>query len=828
MKKITALLVLSLLFQIGNSQFLDQTSWNYDNPASNSGHKNLYPGETQSQSFTAGMTGNLDSIVLAFNPNGNKDTLRFKLEIFEGEGPTGNKLASKSDSLISPYNFTFFCFKFSTPLKMVCGNIYTMKLSCTTLNRFNPPTWVMAGTFYPRGKLYLNSDLDVDYVQSKYVNTFRTYVANATDTIVSVTNGHGCGSASVALSANAASCDINWYAASTGGSPLATAATFNTPVISTTTTYYVATKALPNKRKAVVATINSLQNTGLTFNGVTLMAKLNGATYQWLDYNRNPVANETNQSFTPSISGLYSLKVSKNGCVDTSVAVPVNVVMSWKSIDAGDGSVLAIMNDGSMWAWGSNAYGQLGDGTQNDQSIPVMIGNDKNWKQVSNCAFSALALKTDSTLWAWGDNFYGQLGDGTFDSKLSPVKVGSDKWIYISAGSFSSFGIKADGTLWAWGENADGQFNYINSPLKVDNSKWIAVSAGDSHFLGIKSDSTLWARGDNSNGQLGDGTFNPSQTPILISSAKWKSISAGNQYNMAIKSDGTLWTWGFNYFGQLGNGASMVSENTPAKVGLDKTWIAIKASQNNHSLAIKSDHSLWAWGYNGSGQLGDGTKDDALSPKKIGNDSWSSITAGTGFSVGINKSGSFCATGLNTVGQLGNGTKLDTSRYACSGNVGCVSPDVSTVLSATTISANQAGAYYQWIDCANGNAAIKSQNQKTFTIPANGSYAVVVYLNGCLDTSACVTINNLGTEQIVGNQQVLVYPNPTAGIFTVASSNEIPTSISVVDIAGRLVLSVNPTNSASALNLQEFSDGVYFIKVQMMQGTEIMKILLQR
>ena len=364
--------------------------------------------------------------------------------------------------------------------------------------------------------------------------------------------------------------------------------------------------------------------------------------------------------------------------------------------------------------------------------------------------------------------------------------------------------------------------------MKVDNSKWIAISGGDSHVLGIKLDSTLWAWGENSNGQLGDGTFNTSQTPILISSAKWKSISAGNQYSMAIKADGTLWTWGFNYFGQLGNGASMVSENTPAKVGVDKTWIAIKASQNNHSLAIKSDHSLWAWGYNGSGQLGDGTKEDALSPKKIGNDSWSSITAGTGFSIGLHTSGSFCATGFNTLGQLGNGTKLDTSRYACSGNVGCVSPDVSTVLSATTISANQAGAYYQWIDCANGNAAIKTQNQKTFTIPANGSYAVVVYLNGCLDTSACVTINNLSTERIVGHQQVLVYPNPTAGIFTVASANEIPTSISVVDIAGRLVLSVNPTNSASALNLQEFSDGVYFIKVQMMQGTEIMKILLQR
>jgi alpha-tubulin suppressor-like RCC1 family protein len=302
----------------------------------------------------------------------------------------------------------------------------------------------------------------------------------------------------------------------------------------------------------------------------------------------------------------------------------------------------------------------------------VQIGTNE-WKQVSAGYNHTLAIKTDGTLWAWGFNMTGQLGDGTTVDKISPIKIGTgSNWKQVSAGNHYSTAIKTDGTLWAWGLNDEGQMGIGSTasryaPAKVGTStNWKMVVAWNNFTLAIKSDSTLWAWGNNDYGQLGDGTNTARFAPVQIGTDKnWKSISAGWDHALALKVDGSLWAWGRDHYGQLGDSIKL-SRNSPMKVDNSTDWNDISAGYQ-HSLATKADGTLWSWGYNYYGQLGNGTEGTFESVPVLveGMTGCARIAAGSFYSIVLNADGSYCGAGINNSGQLGDGTTENKVWFSC-------------------------------------------------------------------------------------------------------------------------------------------------------------------
>ena len=244
-------------------------------------------------------------------------------------------------------------------------------------------------------------------------------------------------------------------------------------------------------------------------------------------------------------------------------------------------------------------------------------------------------------------------------------QVGSACWREISAGQNFTLGIKADGTLWGWGQNSNllglglGNLANQNLPTQIGTANdWLTVSAGTIHSLAVKTNGTLWSWGNGQYGQLGNGVFS-SATPNVTqvgNATDWLKVSAGNRFSLAIKNTGTLWSWGWNFTGQLGNGLNTPDLNLPAQVGTSNNWRKIDAG-DQHSLAIDASGTLWAWGNNTFGQLGDGTNTTSLSPIIIGTaTNWAVISAGTDHSMAIDSNNILYTWGNNTNGQLGDGT----------------------------------------------------------------------------------------------------------------------------------------------------------------------------
>ncbi|MCL2679509.1 MAG: RCC1 repeat-containing protein, partial [Dehalococcoidia bacterium] len=358
-------------------------------------------------------------------------------------------------------------------------------------------------------------------------------------------------------------------------------------------------------------------------------------------------------------------------------------------IAAGARHSLALKNDGTVWAWGQNNYGQLGNGTTSGSSSTTATGDsnttDRTPVQVSGLndviAISAgelhsLALKSDGTVWAWGYNGSGQLGDGTTTNRSTPVQVsGLTNVIAITGGcEYHSLALKSDGTVWAWGNNSSGQLGNdtttnSSTPVQAIGLSGVsAIGAGYEHSVALKSDGTVWAWGDNYYGQLGDGTTTNRSVPVQVmasSSAAFgavASISVGFQFCIAQQSNGSVWTWGRND-GQLGDGTT-TNRNRPGQVSSLSNVSAIAAG-HYHAFAIKNDGTLLAWGGNGYGKLGDGTTTNRSTPVQVNGLSGASIVVGgNNYSLALKSDGTVWAWGGNSYGQLGDGTTTNRSTPA--------------------------------------------------------------------------------------------------------------------------------------------------------------------
>ncbi|MCX8686567.1 InlB B-repeat-containing protein [Bifidobacterium sp. B4142] len=355
-----------------------------------------------------------------------------------------------------------------------------------------------------------------------------------------------------------------------------------------------------------------------------------------------------------------------------------------------------IASDGNLYTWGYNSKGQLGDGTTSSRSTPVQIGKPQGapagftWKQVSLGGFHSAAIGSDGQLYTWGNNSSGQLGDGTTTSRSTPVKVGKPAgapdgftWKQVSLGDQHSAAIGSDGQLYTWGWNqygqlGDGTTTSRSTPVKVgkpqgapDGFAWKQASLGDQHSAAIGSDGNLYTWGYNFNGQLGDGTTTSRSTPVQIGKPQgapdgftWTQVSLGNSHSSAFGSDGQLYTWGWNQYGQLGDG-TQVDKRTPTQVGKPQgapdgfTWKQASLGRW-YSAAIGSDDSLYTWGSNGDGQLGDGTTTSQNRPVLVGRPAgapdgftWTQASLGFNHSAALGSDGSLYTWGSNSSGQLG-------------------------------------------------------------------------------------------------------------------------------------------------------------------------------
>lgn len=321
----------------------------------------------------------------------------------------------------------------------------------------------------------------------------------------------------------------------------------------------------------------------------------------------------------------------------------VKMQNSSAQLAVGDRHTVLIKSDGTLWTWGENKNGQLGDCSYEGKATPIQISSE-TWKSVSASMVHTLAIKSDGTLWGWGMNTHGQLGDGTTEPKSRPVQIGTDKWQAVDTGYLFSIGIKADGTLWIWGQDS---LEDKTVPTQIGNETWSVVSANFGHIVALKSDGTLWAWGDNSYGQLGDGTTEAKSAPVPIGYDEWDAVAVGNAFTVGIKRDGTLWGWGRNSSGWMGDGTTD-DKLYPAQMGSDH-WSDISAGYG-HILGIKNDGSLWGWRWNIYGQL-----DATMSvPTRIDDDRWSVVQAGWSHSAGIKRDGTVWAWDTNHSGQFGD------------------------------------------------------------------------------------------------------------------------------------------------------------------------------
>ena len=449
-----------------------------------------------------------------------------------------------------------------------------------------------------------------------------------------------------------------------------------------------------------------------------------------------------------------------------------NLNASTQNIAAGYYSSFSICSNGTAMSWGANGFGQLGTGNINYSNVPLLVSGLTNLVEIAGGGDHSLALRTDSTVWTWGRNYYGALGNGTtVNSDSAAPVIGLSGVRAIAGGAFHSLAMKYDGTVWAWGLNNSGQLGIGNvlssyTPVQVSGlSDVIAIAGGDDHSLALSSDSTVWAWGANDNGQLGIGATFPWYQSIPQQVSNLTRVIAvtgsGYKFSLALKADGTVWAWGNNQFGQLGNGTNSQSTIPVQVTNLNGIIAIAKDGGYAHALALKKDGTVWAWGYNGQGQLGNGNNTDTNVPiQVIGLSGILEIARGHQFSMAYKNDGTIWTWGYNAQGQLGIGNNTDSN------------------------------------------------------IPV-------------LVSGAC-SLMPTATHEVAMPTNMTVFPNPSSGKFQLAISDykaDPDSRIEIYNFLGRKLFQSAVVSSISDIDLSNQAKGTYLLVFSSKKGSQMIKLL---
>ena len=374
------------------------------------------------------------------------------------------------------------------------------------------------------------------------------------------------------------------------------------------------------------------------------------------------------------------LAVDLSKVVDTAIKTDVGDILLEKEylLDVYP-NLIPQVKQPALWLWGAGTFGRLGDNSTISKSSPVQtVVGGTNWQSItSGSSGHSAAIKTDGTLWLWGCNCRGELGDSSTINKSNPVQTtsGGTNWKKVSSAAFRTAAIKTDGTLWNWGGGTSGALGNnatANQSIPVQTisatATWDSVSAACWGAVAIKIDGTLWTWGRNNIGQLGNNSTADRSSPIQTVSAttNWRQASASDYNTVAIKTDGTLWTWGCAINGVLGNNSTINQSSPVQTVAAATNWKQVSLAGSTsiaRIAAIKTDGTLWVWGAGSGGGLGHNSFSNRSSPVQTvsGGTNWKRVSSGVSVMSAIKTDGTLWTWGSAINGVLGNNSTINQS-----------------------------------------------------------------------------------------------------------------------------------------------------------------------
>ncbi|OIP63676.1 MAG: hypothetical protein AUK34_01090 [Ignavibacteria bacterium CG2_30_36_16] len=532
-----------------------------------------------------------------------------------------------------------------------------------------------------------------------------------------------------------------------------------------------------------------------------------------------------------------------------------------QSIGTGSGSyTIAAKSDGTVYTWGANYFGQLGNGnTGTSSNVPVAVNtsgvlNGKTITQVAAGRSCSIALASDGTVYTWGNNAFGQLGNGNYTDSNVPVAVNtsgvlSGKTItQVAAGESHSIALASDGTVYTWGYNLDGQLgngNYTDSNVPVAvitsgvlNGKTITqVAAVGNHSIALASDGTVYTWGYNLYGQLGNGNNTNSNEPVavvtsgVLSGKTITQVAGGEYHSIALASDGTVYTWGNNLDGQLGNGNNTDS-NVPVAVNtsgvLNGKTITQVAAGNIHSIALASDGTVYTWGDGSNGRLGNGNNISSNVPVAVvtsgvlSGKTITQVAAGYSHSIALASDGTVYTWGYNSDGQLGNGNNTHSNVPVAvdQSSMGLIPVELTAFTAALTSSAT---VELNWQTATETNNSGFEIQRSLIPYPfskGNGAFQSVGFVPGFGTTTEPKSYSFTDNNLTGGKYQYRLKQIDFDGSFAYYWLNETVEVSTPVEFA-LLQNYPNPFNPVAIINYQLAKNSFVTLKVYDILGNEV-------